>query len=648
MAADKGLVKSGTKLLASGSAKKQREEPSLPLRSLLLASTLVLAACATAVAPVEPAATLAAAPPPAPAAPTAERNAELAAFFETYDKAQLDLNPLAKAFRGIVDQDYGEWGDFSDAAAVAQMELDRRTLADMKARFDRDELSPADQLSWDLFENMVERRERAFQFRGYGYIFDQMNGAQSQLPAFLINIHRISDVPTAQAYVSRLAAADTALDQALAEARERADAGVMPPRWVYPYVINDAKNVISGAPFTSGQDSALFADLKSKVNALDAPQAEKARLIEAGRQALLDDVRPAYRRLIAEMERQQKIAPKDDGIWRLPRGAEYYAERLGFYTTTGMNPEQIHQLGLQQVARIHDEMRTVQQRIGFQGTLQQFFAHMRTRPENYFPNTDAGREAYLAETRSALDAMEKRLPDWFSPAALPREKLTVKPVEPFREKSAGKAFYQDPPPDGSRPGIYYVNLYDMKNMPNTEIEALAYHEGVPGHHLDGAVTTRLEGIPPFRRFGGYTAWSEGWGLYAERLGKDMGAYTDPYRDFGRLQLELHRAIRLVVDSGLHDKRWTRAQAIKYVEDNSADAPGGIVKAIERYIVYPGQATAYMVGRLKITELRERARQQLGERFDIKGFHDAILLQGAVPLDIMERNVDAWIASQRDS
>jgi uncharacterized protein (DUF885 family) len=221
----------------------------------------------------------------------------------------------------------------------------------------------------------------------------------------------------------------------------------------------------------------------------------------------------------------------------------------------------------------------------------------------------------------------------------------VKAVEPFREKSAGKAFYQRPPPDRSRPGTYYVNLYDMKDMPRTEIEALAYHEGVPGHHLDGAVTSALDKIPPFRRFGGYTAWSEGWGLYAERLAKDMGAYQDPYSDFGRLQLELHRAIRLVVDSGLHHKRWTREQAIKYVEDNSADAPGGIVKAIERYVVFPGQATAYMIGRLKITDLRERARKRLGNRFDIKGFHDAVLLSGAVPLDVMERNVEAWIARQ---
>jgi uncharacterized protein (DUF885 family) len=244
--------------------------------------------------------------------------------------------------------------------------------------------------------------------------------------------------------------------------------------------------------------------------------------------------------------------------------------------------------------------------------------------------------------------MEARLPAFFSQAALPQSELMVKPVEPFREKSAGKAFYQDPPPDGSRPGIYYVNLYNMADMPTTELEALAFHEGLPGHHLDGSVTSRLESIPPFRRFGSYTAWGEGWGLYSERLAKDMGFYTDPYRDFGRLQLELHRAIRLVVDSGLHHKKWSRERAIKYVEDNSADAPGGIVKAIERYIVFPGQATAYMVGRLKITELRDRARRALGDRFDIKGFHDAILLNGAVPLDVMERNVDAWIASQKQA
>jgi uncharacterized protein (DUF885 family) len=473
-----------------------------------------------------------------------------------------------------------------------------------------------------------------------------MNGAQSEGPAFLINIHRVDNLADAEAYIRRLQGLDAYLDQAIAEAKERQAAGVLPPRWVYPYVINDAKNITTGAPFGPGPDSALFADLKAKVGKLAIAPAEKARLIEAGRKALVDEVKPAYARVTALMQAQQKVAPTDDGIWRFKNGAEQYSTLLRYYTTTDMNPDQIHELGVRQVARIHGEMRGIMSQVGFTGTLQQFFAHMRTRPQNFYPNTPAGRQAYLDATQKALDGMTAKLPDFFSAAAVPKAPLTVKAVEPFRERSAGKAFYQDPAPDGSRPGVYYVNLYNMADMPNTEVEALAYHEGVPGHHLDGAVTTRLENLPPFRRFGRYTAWSEGWGLYAERLGKDMGQYTDPYRDFGRLQLELHRAIRLVVDSGLHHKRWTRAQAIKYVEDNSADAKGGIVKAIERYIVYPGQATAYMVGKLKIEELRERARTALGARFDIKGFHDVVLLSGPVPLDILERNVDQWIARQR--
>jgi uncharacterized protein (DUF885 family) len=621
------------------------------IRALLLASTGFLAACAntaTERAPVSTAGSAAAQSVTAASerAEDAQNSAELARFFTAYDEAQLDMSPTTKAYRGIKDEDYGRWDEFTDEAALASRNLDVTTLAAMRAQFERSKLSAADQLSYDLFEADVERRGSLFPYRENAYVFDQMNGAQSEGPAFLINIHAVDNLADAEAYVRRLQGLDAYLDQAIAEAKERQAAGVLPPRWVYPYVINDAKNITTGAPLGPGPDSALFADLKAKVNKLAIAPAEKARLIEAGRKALVEEVKPAYARVTALMQAQQKVAPTDDGIWRFKNGAEQYSTLLRYYTTTDMNPDQIHDLGLRQVARIHNEMRGIMQQVGFQGTLQQFFAHMRTRPENFYPNTPAGRQAYLDATQKALDSMTAKLPDYFSPAAVPKAPLTVKAVEPFRERSAGKAFYQDPAPDGSRPGVYYVNLYNMADMPNTEVEALAYHEGVPGHHLDGAVTTRLENLPPFRRFGRYTAWSEGWGLYAERLGKDMGQYTDPYRDFGRLQLELHRAIRLVVDSGLHHKRWTRAQAIKYVEDNSADAKGGIVKAIERYIVYPGQATAYMVGKLKIEELRERARKALGARFDIKGFHDIVLLSGPVPLDIMERNVDQWIARQR--
>ena len=621
-------------------------------RLLLLASAACLSACATTqpdalitppdagLAPsaaAEPQTVVAPAPIPA-------KNAELAAFFEQADKNQLALAPLAKSYRGIKDEDYGRWGDNSDAGAIALRELGRRQAAALQDRFQRAQLSPEDQLSYDLFLNQNARQEAVFGYRRYGYVFDQMNGVQSQAPAFLINIHKVETVADAEAYVSRLRGLAPYLDQAVAESRARQQLGALPPKWVFPYVIADSRNVIRGAPFDAGEDSALWADFKGKVSKLQADEATKARLLDSARAALRDDVRPAYQRVIAAMEQQQRSAGTDDGIWRFANGAEQYRALLGFYTTIDLDGDQVHALGLQQVARIHAEMNALKDRVGFQGSLQDFFAHMRTSERFYYPNTAAGKEMYLDETQKALALLQPKLPQYFG--RLPKSPLTVKAVEPFREKSAGKAFYQAPAPDGSRPGTYYVNLYDMKDMPSTEVEALFCHEGIPGHHLQRALQTELGDVPPFRRFGGYTAYSEGWGLYAEKLCKEMGAYQDPYRDFGRLQLELHRAIRLVVDSGLHHKRWTREQAIKYVEDNSADAPGGIVKAIERYVVYPGQATAYMVGKLKIEELRARAQAALGPRFDIRGFHDTVLLAGPVPLDILERRVEEWIATVR--
>ncbi|TPE60086.1 DUF885 domain-containing protein [Sandaracinobacter neustonicus] len=604
------------------------------LRAALISSALALAVAGPAVTA-------------APAvAVNGEQNAALAAFFEAYDQKQLALSPEMKTFRSIRDADFGKWTDDSDAANLVRYKLGQDSLAEMKRRFDPAKLSGQSKLSYRLFEYQMARQAAAWPLRHYRYAFDQMNGVQSGIPAFLINIHQIGSKADAEAYISRLNGIGAVLDQAIANATDSEKIGVIPPRWTFPYVLADIGNITKGAPFDGGADSALFADFKGKVAKLDLPQAEKDALIAQAATALTQVVKPAYARTAAFITAQQARAPEGDGVWRFPGGDKYYAERLAFYTTSSMTPAQVHDLGLQQVARIHGEMDKIRQQVGFKGDLKAFFEYMRTRPENYFPNTAEGRAQYLAETDKAIKAMTAKLPAYFSPAATPKAPLTVKAVEPFREKSAGKAFYNRPAPDGSRPGIYYVNLYDMADMPNTEVEALAYHEGVPGHHLDGSVTSQLKDLPAFRRFGGFTAWSEGWGLYAEKLGKDMGFYTDPYRDFGRLQLELHRAIRLVVDTGLHDKKWSREQAIQYVLDNSADAPGGVVKAIERYAVLPGQATAYMVGRLKISELRDKAQKELGAKFNMADFHDAVLLSGAVPMDVLEENVNAYIAAKK--
>ncbi len=582
---------------------------------------------------------------PAPAAAVeVDQNAAIKAFFEEYDAQQLARSPLGKSYRGIKDSDYGKWDDGSDAAEARYYDAERSALKEMRARFNPAKLNSENQLSFRLFEKRAARSEAAFKYNDYGYVFDQMNGAQSQIPAFLINIHRVDTKSDARAYVNRLYGIGPGMMEAIAQAKSRAAQGIMPPKWVYPYVISDARNVISGAPFGDGPDAPLYADFKGKVAKLKISQTEKDLLIADAAQALNASVKPAYEALIAEMTAQEKVAGTDDGVWRFPDGAGYYAERLANYTTTNMTPDQIHNLGLAQVARIHKEMRVVQKKMGVKGDLQAYFNYMRTEPKFYAPETAEGRALYLSETQKAQDAVTPLLPKWFG--VLPKAPLVVKPVEAFREKSAGKAFYQSPSPDGSRPGTYYANLYKMADMPLTEVEALFYHEGVPGHHMQRAIQTELKDVPAFRQFGGVTAYSEGWGLYSEKLAKDMGLYTDPARDFGRLQLELHRAIRLVVDSGLHHKRWTREQAIKYVEDNSADAPGGIVKAIERYIIYPGQATAYMVGRLKISELRDKAQKALGKKFDIRGFHDTVLKSGPVPLDVLEEQVDAWIATRK--
>lgn len=559
----------------------------------------------------------------------------IGAFFERYDWAQLNLSPLSKAYRGIRDHDYGRWGEFTDAAEEREQQLLQYVAERMRQGYDPAALSEADRLSFRLFDAMAKRSASLAPFREYGYVFDQMNGAQSELPAFLINIHSVADAKQARDYVSRIEGLGTGLDQLIAESRDRATNGVMPPRWVYAYVIDDVQNLLN-----AGDGNAVLEDFAGKVDKLTLPAAEKAQLKAAAVTAWNGSARPAYQRLLAEMQRQQGMAGTDDGVWRFPQGAAYYNALLASYTTTDLTAEQIHQLGLDEVARIHNEMRAIMRQVGFKGDLKAFFEYTRADPRFYHTT----REAYLADVDRVMAAMTAKLPEYFN--TLPTDPLQVKPVEAFREQSAGKAFYSRPAPDGSRPGIYYVNLYNLRDMSKNELEALAYHEGVPGHHLQLSIQTNLGDVPPFRRFGGVTAYSEGWGLYSEELGKDMGFYTDPYSDFGRLGMELWRAARLVVDTGLHHKRWSRERAIQYLADNTPNPPGDIEKAIERYIVYPGQATAYTIGKLRIMELREKARRELGTRFDIRAFHDAVLLSGPVPLDVLEEQVDAYIAKAK--
>ncbi|WP_022697324.1 DUF885 domain-containing protein [Euryhalocaulis caribicus] len=618
------------------------------------AAIVLAAACGEPQAAQDSAANDAAVPAEAAAetqapADTAEQAAEteseqLNAWFEETYNESLERSPMAKTYLGVMDEDYGKWDNLTPEYQEETYELSQAQLAEMKSSFDFDALDDQTKLSWRLFEYDKTREKAGWPYREHVYTFNQMYGAQSGIPAFLINQHRVSEKAHAEAYVSRLEGVNGYLSQAVDNATRRADLEIMPPKFVYAHVLRDAKNVISGAPFDDGEPSALWADFTKKVDALDIPEEEKQALKDDARAAMLDSVKPAYENLIAELERQQEMATEQDGAWKLPDGAAYYDYRLKQMTTTDMSASEIHELGLDEVERIHSEMRAIMEEVEFDGTLQEFFEFMRTDDQFYYPNTDEGREAYLAEARALIDNMRGRLDEQF--LRKPEADLIVKAVEEFREQSAGKAFYSRPAPDGSRPGTYYANLYDTRDMPTYQMEALAYHEGIPGHHMQIAIAQELQGIPKFRKYGGQTAYTEGWGLYSEWFPKTMGLYEDPYSDFGRLAMELWRAGRLVVDTGLHEKEWTREEAIDWLKENTPNPEGDIVKAIERYIVMPGQATAYKIGMLKFQELRERSQEALGDDFDIREYHETVLANGSLPLAILEEQVDEWIAAKQ--
>ena len=601
----------------------------------LLLGSLLISGCGPKTA--EPSAVV-----PTVAQQQVDMNERANQLFEQIFNERVQRNPVLQTSLGIKD-DYDKWQDLSDAAFEAELALTRQHLALLEA-IDVAALDPQTRLSYQLMHKQLQEMLADARWRLYSYPVNQMFGVHSQVPALLINQHKIDSVDDAKAYIARLNAVPELFRQLQHLLTQSAEAGIIVPKFVFPHLYSASENLLQGAPFSEQGDSTLLADFSSKVAALPLTEHEQKLLLDEARVALITSVGPAYRSLISFLQQLEQQAGTDDGVWRFPDGAAFYQNRLARMTTTDYSAEQIHQLGLQQVERIHGEMRQIMQQVGFAGDLAEFFVFMREAPQFYYPDTEEGRAAYLAEATAVIDHMRTRLDELF--LVKPKAEMIVKAVEPFREQTAGKAFYQRPSMDGSRPGVYYANLYRMSDMPKYQLEALAYHEGIPGHHMQLAIAQELDGIPKFRRFGGATAYIEGWGLYSELLPKEIGLYQDPYSDFGRLAMELWRAARLVVDTGIHAKKWSREQAIQYLVDNTPNPEGDAVKAIERYIVMPGQATAYMVGMIKLLELRELAKSELGERFDIREFHNVVLKNGAVPLDVLEQLVKDYIASKR--
>ncbi|MBF7073272.1 DUF885 domain-containing protein [Glaciecola sp. MH2013] len=573
----------------------------------------------------------------------ANESERLALFFKQSYETDLARSPMAQSYQGI-KTDYDKWGDFSEAAADETRALMEKRLTDAN-KFNTSELSESEKLSLEIYKIDLERKLANDEFRHHTYIMHQFRAWHTTVPSFLINIHRISDVSDAEAYIARLQKVDALFDQVIEQLKIRQDLGVYPPKWAYDQMIQASANVIKGNPFNeSPADSTILKDFKEKLKAIGLSNAEQAGLLAEANEALLTSVKPAYEKLMQALSTQRLLTPEGDGVWRLPNGSEWYQNRLNWFTTTELNAEEVHKIGLENVERIHNQMRDIMKQVNFDGTMQEFFLFMRNDDRFYYENTDEGRQRYMTEAKDYIDAMEAKLDDYFG--LKPQARMVVKRVEAFREQSAGKAFYQSPSKDGSRPGTYYANLFDMRSMPTYQMEALAYHEGIPGHHMQRAIAQELDGIPEFQKYVSFTAYTEGWGLYTEELGKDMGFYTDPYSDFGRLAMELWRACRLVVDTGIHEMKWSRDKAINYLIDNTPNPEADSIKAIERYIAMPGQATAYMIGKLKIMELRDLAKSEMGDKFDYRGFHDTILKDGPVPLTLLEKNVKSWIAANK--
>jgi uncharacterized protein (DUF885 family) len=567
----------------------------------------------------------------------------LNAWFKSRYEEQLARSPMSRTYLGMTEG-MDKLDDISQTAIDEERALAQTWLNELRQEFDIDRLDPQSRLSFRLFEVDIEDQLATAAVSQNDYVFSHMSGPHTGLPSFMINYGKVGSVADAEAYISRLRGVQTYLGQAQARAEAQFAAGASMPKFVYAKVSEASRNVITGAPFEEGPDSPLWADIQAKIEKLDTTDNKKEDLRNQAKDALLTSVQPAYISLLSMFDAQAGTATAQDGAWKLPSGETYYNTRLKHYTTTDLTADEIHEIGLKEVARIQDEMRAIMERVGFDGTLKEFFTFLRTDPQFTFPNTDEGREAYMAEATAIIDEMRGRLDTLF--ITKPKANMVVKRVEPFREATAFGAFYNSPALDGSRPGTYYINLKDVKDQPKFLMQALAYHEGIPGHHMQIAIAQELEGLPKFRTLGGHTAFIEGWALYSEAIPKEIGLYTDPYKEFGQLGMEIFRAARLVVDTGIHSKKWDREKAVQYYLDNIPNPEGDVRAEIDRYIVWPGQATAYMIGKLKIEELRAKAESELGDKFDIRAFHDTVIANGSVPLSILEELVDDYIANAK--
>jgi len=569
---------------------------------------------------------------------TADANIE--EFFEAYFESELAQNPEYQTSLGLKTETAGQWNDRSDAGTAKEIERYKQYLDELRA-FDRNTLSPPNQLSFDLLEFELVAQLSDLAWYRHFYVVDQFNGQVTNRLSLLLNEHRIDNAQDAKYYIERIRGLGALFNDTVNRLRDRAEFGVLTPSFAYPDMLNDIGGLASGSPIQdTTEPHILLADFTAKLNKTALSEAEQTQLISDAGEALRIEYMAGLEALVAELERQAGLSQGSNGVWDLPNGEAFYTSQIVAHTTLDLTADEVHERGLKDIERIHQEMRAIMEQVGFEGSLQDFFVFVRTDPSNFYPNTDVGREEFLAVARLQTKEIFAVADRYFN--QLPTAGLEVRRVEPWRENSTSIAFYQSPSEDGTRPGYYYANLRDMSTYQKSVATAITYHEGVPGHHFQIALAQEMEGLPMFRKYSGYGAYTEGWALYAEQLAREMGFYQDPMSNFGRLHDEIWRSARLVIDTGIHAKRWTREQAIDFFRENTPLSEGDMVTEVERFFVNPGQALGYKIGMMKILELRARAQDQLGDAYDIREFHDVVIGQGAMPMPVLEAQVDAYI------
>ncbi len=556
---------------------------------------------------------------------------ELYALFDAEWELSLRENPTFASFLG--DKRYNNrWDDASLAAIERRYQHRVETLSKLK-QIKRAELSVSDQLNYDLFQKDYEEAVEGYKYKQYLLPINQRGGIQTADE--LTELMRFQTVKDYEDWIARLNAFPVFMEQTLALMQAGRKQNLMWAKAVMDRVPAQIdKQIVADA-----EKNSFYAPFKTFPK--DISEAEQTRLKNSAKEAISAKIIPSYKKLKDYFEGEYLPASYPNaGIWQMPNGNEYYGFLARSYTTTNLTPQQIHEKGLAEVARIRGEMEKIKTQVGFKGTLQEFFQFLRTDEKFFYKTPEELLNAYRAMSRRIDPELVKVF------RTLPRTPYGVIPIPDKIAPDTTTAYYNSPAADGSRPGYYYVNLYKPEVRPKWEMMALSLHEAVPGHHLQLALQQELGEVPNFRKFGGYTAFVEGWGLYSESLGEEMGLYNDPYDKFGQLTYEMWRAVRLVVDTGIHSYKWDRQKAIDYFKDNAAKTEQDIVNEIDRYISNPGQALAYKIGELKIKELRAKSKTELAGKFDIKEFHDVVLLSGAVPLDILERNITEWIAKKK--